>query len=448
MNEEKRFKMYKAGKRWVIAGLFFAGLMLGAQNQTNLISAHANNVATTNVANAKQNAKVVQAKTQQLLNLIHNYQKRPSNGYTNTSLINFNKAMVAAINFVHQPQAAHTSSQVDAMQRQLLTANNQLVKQNLANKTSLLRTIRTAQGINRQQYRNNTVANLNNTLSSSVNVYHNTNASQWSVDHANNQLKAALNGLVYAYNVKRDNSFSAQFLSGARVASYRINGQRYNFAITNQSGTHSYGRSNFVAAGCTENALANAMKLARLVPNGATVQNLAAKFWTVQTGGLNVNQGVSRYNQQSVATVGDYAPISMPLMNNVINRGAASLKLFQGRQSFTTVGSVYYGYGLGVVKGQRVARQIENWRRQGYFITAMVRAAGTNASADHAATILSLAPNFSYGKSINFIDSYHGNGSYNGLVQGLSNTQKLKYVYKLVAYRATDYNGNQIRNNY
>lgn len=75
----------------------------------------------------------------------------------------------------------------------------------------------------------------------------------------------------------------------------------------------------------------------------------------------------------------------------------------------------------------------------------MVRAAGTNASADHAVTIANLAPNFSYGKEINFVDSYHGGA---GLVQGLGNGQKLQYVYKLMAYKATDYNGNQIRNAY
>lgn len=440
MNKISRFKLMKGKKR-----LLLSSIILLSFGSTFLTS---NVVSVSAAVNPTISGLTVKGQTKLLFDTIHQYQTLQTNDYTQSSVTEFNLSLKKAVDFVHQAPQSHTAKEIFETRNNLINIKNKLVKKQVANKTSILKTIRAAQGINGWIYRDYTFQNMKQVLANAVNVYHDPQATQNDINQNDTKLKLAIRSLILSYNVNHDNDYSAQFLGGARQASYYINGKKYNFYITNQSGTHSNGRTNFVAAGCTENALANAMKVAGLLPNGFKVSDVAAKLWNIQTGGLNVNQGVSYYNQQSLATVGDYKAISMPKANSIISRTNSSMGLFQGKQNFVMVGSVYFGYGLDKNKAYRVANQIEQWRKQGYFISLMIRAAGSNASADHAVTLASLTPNFGYGKAINFIDSYHGWSGSNGLAQSLSNTQKVQYVYKAMAYKATDYNGRMIRSNY
>lgn len=385
----------------------------------------------------------------QLVDYIHQLQNIDLNHYTKDSGDAFNDKLYQIVDFYHADR--HSDAQNQDAINQLTTAKNSLVKSTGADSTTrnnLLTTIRQAQDVHGWLYRNYTYQNMNNVLAKAVDVYHNQDADNTTVNQNNAELKQAISGLILAYNRWHDNDYSAQFLAGARQNSFNIGGKTYNFKITDQANTHSYGRTNFVAAGCTENALANAMKLAGLLPDGFKVSDVAAKAWNIQTGGLDVSQGVTRYNQQSLGSVGDYAAVSMSQVSNVIAQTNQQLGLFSGQQNFIPVGSTYFGYGLGYNKGVMVANQIQQWRSQGYFVTLLVRAAGTNDSADHAVTVLSMDQNFRYGDNINVLDSYHGVGSYNGLAQGLSNMQKVQYAYKAIAYKAVDWNGNQIWNQY
>ncbi|QBO35250.1 hypothetical protein EQG49_01630 [Periweissella cryptocerci] len=244
-------------------------------------------------------------------------------------------------------------------------------------------------------------------------------------------------------------AFSAQFLTGAKWNNnLKVDGKVYNFAIPKQAKRDSYVHD-FSAVGCTENALANAMRLSGVIQTQQDAQNYAVALWQVQTG-KGPRKNVSN-NQQSLGYNGYTRAISMPKIKSVMKKANKNVDVLEGKESFTPVASKYFGYSKSAKKGKKVAKQLSAWRKKGYFIVIMTRATGNSDAANHATTLLSMKGTskntFKYGQAIHVVDSYQKqNGKF--LTEGLSNKKKVAWTYKAVAYKAVDANGKMIKSNY
>lgn len=244
-------------------------------------------------------------------------------------------------------------------------------------------------------------------------------------------------------------AFSAQFLTGKKWSNnLKVDGKVYNFAISKQAKRDSFVHD-FSAVGCTENSLANAMRLSGLIQTQQEAQNYAVALWQAQTG-KGARSNVSN-NNYSLGYNGYTRPVSMPKIKSVMKKANKKVDVLEGKESFTPVASKYFGYSKTAKKGKKVAKQLSAWRKKGYFIVILTRATGNSDAANHATTLLNMKGTkkntFKYGQSIHVVDSYQKqNGKF--LTESLSNKKKVAWTYKAIAYKAIDANGKMVKSNY